>query len=115
MNFGRVLYTTCAIAFIAPITGGTATTVAYITGAAPTCTTKDAHKPNVYPQRPNATANWYVSAPQSQMTTRMPRGQNVNDFPSPMNTFPTVFVQPVDTDKNGQKPSLTVSTCEKKP
>jgi hypothetical protein len=117
MNFRRtivVISASAAIVSLAPIGASAGTTVGYITNT-PACTTKDAQRPN-NSQRRNAAGNdWWMGTPQSQMTTRMPAGQNPNDFPAAFQTFPTVYSQPTDKDgaptvANGQK-TFPVSTC----
>lgn len=91
------------VLLLAPVNAG------YVTPAQ-VCTTKDAQKPNVNAQRPNPNPNWWMGTPQSQMTQRMPAGRNPNDSPM-LQTFPTVYTQPVDASKDGPK-TLPVSTCQ---
>jgi len=116
MNFRPLLATFALVAIASsPLAATATTTVAYIPNTSstvtPACTTKDAQQPTDA-QRANVPSNnWYMSPPQSQMTTRVPYGRSVNDAPSPMSLFPIVFQQPVDKDKNA-KP-LAVSTCDK--
>lgn len=114
MNFGRTIWAICmsaAVALAAPAGARAAVTVSYVSPAQ-TCTTKDAQKPNPNAQ-PNANPNWWMGTPQNQVATRLPSGRDPNDYPT-LQTFPTVYSQPVDTNKNGPKP-LSISTCASPP
>ena len=126
MDFGRTIFATCAsaaIVLVAPTVARAVPTVSYMPGAQQECTTKDAQRPNDDALRTNASGNnWTQITMQRQLTTRMPRGQNPNDFPNAFQTFPTVYVQPSDNDAgptvtltppsfaNGRK-TLPLSTC----
>lgn len=98
-----------AVVFAAAPTANAASTVAYVT-VAQICTTKDAQKPNINPQRPNPNPNWWMGTAQSQMTMRPSHGQTPNDVQNAMQTFPTVYQQPVDKN-SGAKVALPTSTC----
>lgn len=114
MNFRRTISAICAsatLALLAPATVSAAATVAYVTPAQ-VCTTKDAQKPG-NGQRPNANPNWWMGTAQSQMTSRLPRGENPNDVQNAMQSFPTVYTQPVDKNA-GAKIAIPVSTCNPK-